>query len=157
MLDQTTTAIPTQIQDNKSVWSTIDDLGDSVWSTGDDLGDTGNFFDQFDSLAVRRCGRAYLWGSVKTFDAETAAELMEVKRNESADSVREKHKKGGKKEKEFKIASSDVMKSQDILDGFKSQSAATNRFQLCNVFVSISIICFYIVCVCVCVRACLFV
>ena len=133
MLDQTTTAILTQIQDNVRVWSTPDDLGDSVWSTGDDLGDTGNFFDQFDSLAVRRCGRAYLWGSVKTFDAETAAELMEVKRNESADSVREKHKKGGKKEKESQIrliASSDVMKSQDILDDFKSQSAATNRFQL---------------------------
>ena len=122
MLDQTTTAILTQIQDNVSVWSTIDDLGD-----------TANFFDQFDSVAVRRCGRAYLWGSVKTFDAETAAELMEVKRNESADSVREKHKKGGKKEKESQIrliASSDVMKSQDILDDFKSQSAATNRFQL---------------------------
>jgi len=133
MLDQTTTAILTQIQDSVRVWSTRDDLGDSVCSTHDDRGDTGNFFDQFDSVAARRCGRAYLWGSVKTFDAETAAELMEVKRNESADSVREKHKKGGKKEKESQsrlIASSDVMKSQDILDGFKSQSAATNRFQL---------------------------
>jgi len=130
MLDQTTTVILTQIQDTVCVWSTIDDLGDTE-NFGS--GSPKNFFDKFDSVAVRRCGRAYLWGSVKTFDAETAAELTEVTRNESAHSVREKHKKGGKKEKESQIgliASSDVTKYQDTLDGFKSQSAATNRFQL---------------------------